>query len=162
MGKKWAEKRFLGVYARNTIWDKGYAVDTLETCVEWNKTTAMMNAIEQAGTEALAKFGEKCHCYTHLSHVYGSGSSVYSTFVLRVAPTAEEMYARWDAIKQAANRAIAEHAGTVSHQHGVGRDHAPYLPAEKGARAIEALKATIKHFDPAGLMANDNLTGPVA
>lgn len=162
MGRKWAEKRFTGVYARNTLWSAGYAIDTMETCVEWSKTTAMMNAIEQSGTAALAEFGEKCLCYTHLSHVYGSGSSVYTTFALRVAPTQEGMWARWNAIKQAANRAIAAHGGTVSHQHGVGRDHAPYLPAEKGARAIEALKATLAHFDPNGLMANDNLTGPEA
>jgi alkyldihydroxyacetonephosphate synthase len=162
MGKKWAEKRFTGVYARNTLWDKGYAVDTMETCVDWSQTTSMMDAIEKAGTEALAAFGEKCVCYTHLSHVYGSGSSVYTTFMLRLAPDAEQMRARWDAIKQAANRAIAAHNGTVSHQHGVGRDHANWLPSEKGERVISAIKATIAHFDPNGLMANDNLTGPAA
>jgi alkyldihydroxyacetonephosphate synthase len=43
----------------------------------------------------------------------------------------------------------------------VGRDHAPYLPAEKGAAGMAALAATFAHFDPHGVLANDNLTGPL-
>jgi hypothetical protein len=31
------------------------------------------------------------------------------------------------------NLSIANNRGTISHQHGgVGRDHAPYMPVEKG------------------------------
>ena len=50
--------------------------------------------------------------------------------------------------------------GTISHQHGVGRDHAAYLQAEKGAVGMAALSAAFNHFDPRGVLANDNLTGP--
>jgi len=47
--------------------------------------------------------------------------------------------------------------GTVSHQHGVGRDHAPYLGAEKGAAGLAAIDALIAHTDPNGLLASGNL-----
>ncbi len=30
------------------------------------------------------------------------------------------------------SKAIVAHGGTISHQHGVGVDHAPYLPAGEG------------------------------
>jgi alkyldihydroxyacetonephosphate synthase len=43
---------------------------------------------------------------------------------------------------------VVNNRGTISHQHGVGRDHAPYLPVEKGALGIAALQAMATHFDP--------------
>ena len=47
--------------------------------------------------------------------------------------------------------------GTISHQHGVGKDHAPYLAAEKGERGILALQAMLDHFDPDGALNSGNL-----
>lgn len=157
LGKAWAKKRFAGVYLRNALWEAGYMVDTMETAVPWGRTTAMVEAIEGAGREALAALGERCHAYTHLSHVYASGSSVYSTFVLRVAPSAEESRARWQALKRAVSAAIVREGGTISHQHGVGKDHAPYLGAEKGEGGLAAIDAAIDHFDPEGLFRSGNL-----
>ncbi|MBK6907770.1 MAG: FAD-binding oxidoreductase [Rhodocyclaceae bacterium] len=161
LGKKWAKNRFAGVYLRNTLWATGYAVDTMETAVPWTATTQTMQAMEEAGRKAFAAFGERCHTYTHLSHVYATGSSVYTTFVFRLAPDFAGNWARWVALKRAVSAAIVASGGTISHQHGVGRDHAPYLPAEKGAAGMAAIGAAIRHFDPQGLMASGNLTeGP--
>ena len=161
LGKKWAKNRFAGVYLRNTLWAAGYAVDTMETAVPWTATTHTMQAMEEAGRTAFAAFGERCHTYTHLSHVYATGSSVYTTFVFRLAPDFAGNWARWIALKRAVSEAIVASGGTISHQHGVGRDHAPYLPAEKGAAGMAAINAAIHHFDPQGRMASGNLTeGP--
>lgn len=157
LGKAWAKKRFAGVYLRNALWQAGYMVDTMETAVPWGATTAMVEAIEGAGRAALAQLGERCHAYTHLSHVYASGSSVYSTFVLRVGATADESRARWQALKAAVSEAIVAQGGTISHQHGVGKDHAPYLGAEKGAAGLAAIDAAIAHFDPEGRFNSGNL-----
>ena len=85
LGDKWKQNRFRSVYLRNALWQNGYAVDTAETAVDWPRVGAMMQAIEQAATGALAAFGERLHCYTHLSHLYAQGASVYSTFVWRLA-----------------------------------------------------------------------------
>ena len=157
LGKKWAAKRFAGVYLRNALWEAGYMVDTMETAIPWGGTTAMVDAIESAGRSALAEVGERCHAYTHLSHVYASGSSVYSTFVFRVGRDAEDSRARWVALKAAVSEAIVSQGGTISHQHGVGRDHAAYLPAEKGGAGMAALGAVVRHFDPAGVLDSGNL-----
>jgi len=162
LGRKWAEKRFAGVYLRNALWDAGYAVDTMETSVPWRSSTSMMQSMEAAGREALAEFGERCHAYTHLSHVYGTGSSVYSTFIFRIAGDQAGTWQRWQALKGAVSRAVVAGGGTISHQHGVGRDHAAYLAAEKGDIGMGALRAAFAYFDPDGVLANDNLTGPPA
>ena len=43
-------------------------------------------------------------------------------------------------------------SGTISHQHGVGRDHAPYLAAEKGPLGMAALADAVARFDPDGIL----------
>jgi len=157
LGAKWQANRFRGVYLRNALWAQGYAVDTMETALDWPRVPATMAAIEAAGREALAALGERCHAYTHLSHVYAQGSSVYSTFVFRIGPDFERAWARWQALKGAVCQAIVASGGTISHQHGVGKDHAPYLAHEKGARGMQGLQALVAHFDPQGVMASGNL-----
>lgn len=148
MGDKWKQNRFRNVYLRNTAWQHGYAIDTVETAVDWPGVTQMMNAVEQAATDALAARGERVHAYTHLSHMYAQGASVYTTFVYRLSGSYEGDLARWRALKSAVSEAIVANGGTISHQHGVGADHAPYLEAEKGALGIGAMQAMFRHFDP--------------
>jgi len=152
MGKTWEKKRFLVPYLRNTLWDEGYMVDTLETCITWDKVIPTMQAMERAVAGSLAKQQEKVHIFTHLSHVYPSGSSVYTSFVFRPADTPEGTLARWRALKSAASKAIVEAGGTISHQHGVGEDHKPYLPAEKGEVGMELMRQSFKWADPDGRM----------
>src|SRR5450830_787943 len=152
MGDKWKQGRFRNVYLRNGAWEHGYVIDTVETAVDWPRVTAMMAALEQAGTNALAAHGERVHVYTHLSHVYAQGASVYTTYVYRLAPTYEDNMARWRTLKDAACAAIVANGGTISNQHGVGTDHAPWLAAEKGELGIAAMRALFRQVDPQGMM----------
>jgi len=152
LGKKWKANRFRNVYLRNSLWQQGYAVDTVETACDWAKVTPMMQALEAAATQALAADGERVHAYTHLSHIYAQGASVYTTFVYRLAGDYARDLARWRSLKTAVSQAIVAHGGTISHQHGVGLDHAPYLEAEKGALGLSAMRSLFRHFDPEGRM----------
>lgn len=150
LGKKWAQNRFRFPYLRENLWNAGYVVDTLETATDWSNVDNLLNLIENSLRDALAAEGKRVHVFTHLSHVYGEGSSIYTTYVFRPAADYPATLARWQALKRAASQTIVANHGTISHQHGVGKDHAPYLPREKGALAIETLEALSKHFDPAG------------
>jgi len=152
IGRKWKTNRFRNVYLRNSLWQHGYAVDTVETAVDWPKVRNMMCAIERAGTLALEADGERLHTYTHLSHIYAQGASVYTTFAYRLAGNFEDDLARWRRLKSAVSEAIVGAGGTISHQHGVGADHAPYLAAEKGVLGIGAMTSVFRHFDPQGIM----------
>jgi alkyldihydroxyacetonephosphate synthase len=162
MGTAWKKNRFQGPYLRNTLWDMGYAVDTLETAVSWDKVTPTMQAVEGAIRNALIPWNETVHVFSHLSHVYPTGSSIYTSYVWRIASDAQETLARWQAIKTAACREIVRAGGTISHQHGVGVDHAPYLPAEKGALGMGALRSLFNYFDPESRMNPGKLLSPEA
>lgn len=152
LGKKWEHARFRSPYLRHGLWEHGYAVDTLETAADWKNVPLLVAAIEQSLREAAGTFGEPIHVFTHLSHLYPQGSSIYTTYVFRCADSYAQTRARWAAMKQAASETIVQFRSTISHQHGVGRDHAPYLAAEKGPLGMGAIRALAEHFDPQGLM----------
>ncbi len=156
-GRQWEKDRFKTPYLRNTLWDCGYAVDTFETAVTWDRVAETLEAVETAADKSLAEWKERVHVFSHLSHVYPTGSSIYTTVVFRLADTAEEILARWQSIKSAASRAVTIAGGTISHQHGVGLDHRGYLEAEKGPIGIGLLRQLCRHMDPQGLMNPEKL-----
>jgi alkyldihydroxyacetonephosphate synthase len=139
-------------YLRNTLWEMGYAVDTVETATSWANVPSLMAAIENGLRDGLADSGEKVHVFTHLSHIYPHGSSIYTTVLFRLADTPDETFRRWETLKGRACEAIVAHNATISHQHGVGVDHKPYLAAEKGDLGIAALRTLYQMFDPDRMM----------
>ncbi|MBT8765158.1 FAD-binding oxidoreductase [Metapseudomonas boanensis] len=148
LGKKWAANRFRFPYLRHALWAAGYVVDTLETATDWVNVDHLLDLIEGGLRNGLAEEGEQVHVFTHLSHVYGEGSSIYTTYVYRPGGSYAQALRRWRKLKTAACEAIAHNRGTISHQHGVGRDHAPWLALEKGPQGMAALRAIAAHFDP--------------
>jgi alkyldihydroxyacetonephosphate synthase len=151
-GEQWQKSRFRTPYLRNTLWEMGYLADTLETAIDWSRVPEMVDGIEVALHSALAETGERVHVFTHLSHLYPYGSSIYTTYLFRLADDPQQTLQRWQALKTAASKTIVERGGTISHQHGVGLDHKEYLPAEKGPLGMAALQDVIKTFDPHGVM----------
>ncbi|MGD2036381.1 MAG: FAD-binding oxidoreductase [Desulfobacterales bacterium] len=147
-GDAWKKNRFRSAYLRNTLWDQGYAVDTLETAVNWDKVTDTMRRVEKGLEQALDSANERILTFSHLSHVYPTGSSIYTTFVFRLAGSPQQTLERWRTLKQAASRAILEAGGTISHHHGIGKDHLPYLEAEKGPIGISTLNHVFSYLDP--------------
>ncbi len=151
-GREWNRNRFRAPYLRNALWEAGWAVDTLETAAAWSRVPGLLSSVESALRTGLAAQGEKVHVFTHLSHVYLDGSSLYTTYLFRLGPDPGTSLSRWRTLKTAASDAIVAGGGTISHQHGVGTDHAPWLAAEKGELGIRALRDLFRSFDPGGLL----------
>ncbi len=152
LGRKWQQTRFRSPYLRNGLWREGYAVDTLETSTNWRNVDVLVASVEGALRDGLSGEGEAVHVFTHLSHVYAQGSSIYTTYLFRCAPTYEQTRDRWTRLKSAASHAIVDNGGTISHHHGVGTDHASYLGAEKGVLGLAAIGALAVTLDPGGVM----------
>ena len=148
MGSVWAHGRFKFPYLRGTLWEKGIMVDTFETATNWNYIDEQMAQMQQAVQTSLADEGEEVMAFTHISHVYKQGASLYTTYFFRAAKDHASTLSRWQKIKHAASSSLANGTATISHQHGVGRDHAPYLAAEKGALGIQVTRDMLKSFDP--------------
>ena len=152
IGRAWLRSRFRVPDLRDVLWALGYAVDTLETAVDWKRLPELAADVGRTLRHGLDDLGERVHAFSHLSHVYPSGSSLYTTYVFRLAPDPDETLDRWDRLKTAASDAIVRHGGTISHQHGVGRDHRPWLGAEKGDLGLAVLGDVAARLDPDGLL----------
>jgi alkyldihydroxyacetonephosphate synthase len=161
IGRRWIATRFRSAELRDTLWDAGYAVDTLETAVDWTRLPQLAATLGRALRHGLDDIDERVHAFSHLSHVYPDGSSIYATYVFRRSPDPDETLERWRRLKGAGSEAIVAGGGTISHQHGVGRDHLPYLAGEKGELGMAVLVDVARRFDPAGIMNPGVLVGDV-
>ena len=147
-------------YLRNTLWDLGYALDTLETALPWDRMEKGREEVLTAIRTGLEDQNEIVLVFSHVSHVYTNGGSMYVTYLYRRAKDPEETLARWRTLKTAASKAVVANGGTISHQHGVGLDHKPYLPEEKGPLGIHLIREIIKDVDPDQLMNRGKLVDP--
>jgi len=152
LGEAWVKKSFLTPYLRNTLWDLGYALDTIETALPWDKIEAGRDAILDVIKNGLAQENEIVLVFSHISHVYTNGASLYITYLYRRAPDPRQTLEWWHKLKTPASQKIAQLGGTITHQHGVGIDHKPYLPGEKGPLGTRMLKTIINNIDPNHVM----------
>jgi alkyldihydroxyacetonephosphate synthase len=149
-GRSWWKRRFEMPLLRDPMLDHGLGIDTLETSTEWANVPRLAKAVQAALRDSLAKEGRKAIVMTHVSHSYLDGCSLYFTYLFeRDDRRAVE---QWRNAKEAASRAISENAGTISHHHGVGVDHAHWLPAEKGPIGMQLLSAMKREVDPKGIL----------
>jgi alkyldihydroxyacetonephosphate synthase len=152
IGKIWEKSRFHTPYLRNTLWEAGVALDTLETALPWENILQAAEEIKANIKQAFETHNERVLVFAHLSHVYKDGASIYVTFLFRRTKDPGQLMERWQKAKRSANETILKWGGTISHQHGVGSDHAPYLAKEKGEVGMQMIRAMSKTIDPKGLL----------
>lgn len=153
LGENWYKGRFETPYLRDPMMDRGLGVDTLETATRWSNLLRLHDITTEAlscALDAQAAFPKaRGIVMSHLSHAYPDGASLYFTFAFPRAP--ERAVEQWLAIKRAVSDAIVANGGTISHHHGIGIDHLPWIQAEKGDHGISALKALKRELDPASI-----------
>jgi len=150
-GESWKRGRFADPYLRDILLGFGVMVDTVETATTWSNLMHLYAEMTAATRAAIrASGGGPGYVMTHVSHMYKEGASLYVTFLGRQVPGRE--VEQWWEVKRAATEAILAAGGTLSHHHGVGRDHAPWLVREAGPVGVRVLRALKQTLDPAGIM----------
>jgi len=149
-GSSWKKERFKTPYLRDFLLDEGVAIDTMETAFSWRDLGAGHERVLSALRAATLTHAGAGIAMGHVSHSYPDGACVYFIVIYPLAP--RDRLLQWQAIKRAATDAIVEAGGTVSHHHGVGTDHAPWLLREKGEVGMLSLHALKGALDPEGVM----------
>lgn len=144
-GLAWEHGRFSAPYLRDSLLAAGATVETLETAGFWSNIPRLYDAVRLALLGALGSPLVMCH----ISHVYETGASLYFTVV---TPQDADPVAQWERAKAAVNAAIVEAGGTITHHHGVGRDHRDAYEAEIGPVGAGVLRAVKAELDPAGIL----------
>jgi alkyldihydroxyacetonephosphate synthase len=147
-GRHWLRDRFHHPYLREGLLDLGYATDTLETAAPWSAVAQTRAAVRRAIEGALDTEGERVAVLCHISHPYRDGASLYFTFFFRCSADPDETIHRWAVIKRAACRALVNLRVTLSHHHGVGQWHAPFLEHEIGSTGRMLIESAARELDP--------------
>lgn len=154
-----AAERFELPYLRDSFLDHGVMVDTVETAIPWSRLMTLYHGARDALQKAIWQDGVNGLVLCHVSHVYRDGASLYFTFL---APQkAGDEIGQWRRIKTAVTDAIVAHGGTVSHHHGVGVDHRPWVAAEWGDSGVLALRSLKERLDPKDIMNPGKLLPPM-
>ncbi len=148
-GEAWERERFQGPYLRDALLDAGALVETLETATFWSSLGEVYAAVSTALRDSLSAQGTPPVILCHVSHIYPAGASLYYT--VGCAAAADPL-GQWRMAKEAASEAILARGATISHHHGVGRDHLGPYRREVGPLAIAALRAVKAKLDPAGIL----------
>lgn len=146
-GEAWRRGRYDAPYLRDLLLDHGIMVDTLETAGTWDRYLALYRRVGRAIEAAL---GGRGIVMAHLSHAYADGGSIYYTFL--AAQERGRELEQWERVKVAATRSIVESGGALSHHHGVGADHRPWMAEYLGPGGARLLAAVKSALDPAGIM----------
>lgn len=158
-GEAWRRHRFSGPYQRDLLLDAGVLAETLETATLWSGLMPLYQAVRSSLVDALEGQGTPPIVMAHVSHLYPTGGSLYFTVLARQLGGPAETLEQWTRAKEAASQTIVEKGGTITHHHGVGRDHAPYLPAEAGDLGVSVLAAVKRRLDPHGILNPGVLVG---
>jgi alkyldihydroxyacetonephosphate synthase len=149
VGESWRRHRFSAPYLRDRLMDAGLLVETLETAATWTALPTVYDAVRGALRTSLTRSGRRPLVMTHVSHAYATGASVYVTVV---ADRDDELpLQQWLSAKRAATDALLAAGGTLTHHHGVGADHRPWLEREIGPLGVEVLRTVKQRLDPHGI-----------
>ena len=148
-GEAWARDRYRGPYLRDALLDAGAIVETLETATFWSSLPGLYEAVSAALRESLSAQGTAPVVLCHISHVYPSGASLYFTVACAAL---EDPLRQWQAAKAAGSAAIVAAGASITHHHGIGRDHVPWYEHEIGELGIAVLRAAKARLDPNGIL----------
>ena len=155
VGRTWMRDRYAHPYLRDTLLGHSVMVDTLETATTWSNLVHLYQAMTRAMKATITTTGGgPGYVLTHISHAYKHGASLYSTFLGRQVgdPDPRMKQVQWQEIKHATTEAILAAGGTLTHHHGIGRDHAPWLEEEIGLLGVKVLRSLKQTLDPTGIL----------
>ena len=130
----------------------GLINDTFETAITWDRWPDFDAEIRSRVGAALADtFGPHHSLSCRFTHVYTDGPAPYYTWSGMGAQGSE--IAQWQIIKDAANQAVVDAGGTVTHHHAVGRMHRPGgYDRQRPELFAQAVRAVKKRLDPNGIL----------
>ena len=98
----------------------------------------------------MKKLGTTGIILSHLSHLYQQGTSVY--FILLCPRLHGREVEQWHLLKSAATEAIITSGGGLSHHHGIGTDHSPWIARSMSRGNLSFLKIIKNSLDPENIM----------
>jgi alkyldihydroxyacetonephosphate synthase len=145
-GALYDQKKFDTPYIRDFLLDRGAAADVSETSAPWSKLKPLYDNTVAAANAAYAQLGVTGWIMCHLSHSYHSGACLYFTFAFR--HDGVDPLGQYDLVKRAIQQSFVDSAGTLSHHHAVGVEHAAWLEQDISAPGVHMIDGLFQAMDP--------------
>jgi alkyldihydroxyacetonephosphate synthase len=149
-GKSFESTKYDFPHIRDFLLERDVTADVSETSTVWSNLLPLYRATMGAIQDSVLESGVPPFSGCHISHTYRSGASVYFTFgFMQQAGREMEQYLR---VKRAAQQSFMDHGGTLSHHHGVGTEHLPWLATDISPLGVKAVAAIKQGLDPGNIM----------
>ena len=159
----WREAFLRMPYWRDPAVGLGVIMDTFETAITWDRFEDFYRSVKADVARAVRDAtGQQIQLSCRFTHLYPDGPAPYFTFATRAADgRVASALAAWREIKLAANAAVVDHGGTITHHHAVGRDHRSGYEREVDPLFRQMLAAAKQVADPQGILNPGVLVDPV-
>jgi alkyldihydroxyacetonephosphate synthase len=140
----WMARRYDYSTVEDTINAVGGVAETIEIAHFWDKILDTYHELK----EAVSPYADEV--FSHFSHIYPQGTSLYIILLGRDADDAiaeANLLKVWDIVM----RICLKNGAVISHHHGCGLARGPYI-ADGLGESIEILRKIKKELDPAGIM----------
>jgi alkyldihydroxyacetonephosphate synthase len=144
-GVLYDQKKFDTPYIRDFLLDRGAAGDVSESAMPWSKVNQLHDAVRVAADKAFDQIGIKGWIMSHLSHSYHSGACLYFTFAFVFG---DDPIGEYNVVKTAIQQAFIDNGGSLSHHHGVGLEHAPWLEQDISSEGVAIMRGLFASADP--------------
>jgi len=144
-GVLYDQKKFDTPYLRDFLLDRGAAGDVSESAMPWSKVNQVHDAVRVAADKAFDQIGIQGWIMSHLSHSYHSGACLYFTFAFVMG---DDPIGEYNVVKSAIQQAFIDNGGSLSHHHGVGLEHAPWLEQDISTQGVAVMRGLFEAVDP--------------
>ncbi len=145
-GALYDQKKYDVPYIRDFLLDRGIPADVSETATPWSLMKQIHDNTVAAAQAAMDEAGVQGFIMCHLSHSYHSGACQYFTFAINDA--SEQNMETYDKVKRAIQQSFMDNGGTVSHHHGVGEEHSPWLDQDISPAGVFIQRKLFDGVDP--------------
>ena len=145
-GALYDQKKFDTPYLRDFLLEQQIIGDVSETAAPWSRLISVHKAAYQAAQSAFDELGVKGWIMSHMSHSYHTGACLYFTFAFPF--TDENVDYEYALVKTRIQQAFIDAGGTLSHHHGVGAEHSPWMDQDVSEEGVEVLRGLFRSADP--------------
>lgn len=145
-GASWQEKKYDLPYIRDFALNLSHWADVFETSVLYSQAVPCWRAVKNAVREVWRENGKKGWIGCHTAHQYKYGCCLYFTFASSQHDDNDmKIFLQ---IKTRAMEAMLRHTGNLTHHHGIGYEHVPWMARFWGPGAMDLLFSIKKKVDP--------------
>lgn len=145
-GEGWQAKKYDLPYLRDFALSMNHWADVFETSVLYSQAIPCWRAVKNAVRQVWKETGKHGWIGCHTAHQYKFGCCLYFTFAS--GQQDDQDMKTFLQIKTQAMEAMLKYTGNLTHHHGIGYEHVPWMSRYMGPGCMNLLMGIKHNIDP--------------